>query len=125
MSENAQTVPSKEEMIKFFTEQIEIKELQLKLQEINTRYAVAKAEEMKALSFIGQLSNPKPTDVVSEEDTVSHIITEEDMELNPELKQYGVKVGDEVKIPKQQPMVQEETTPSTAEEKPTKSLKKK
>ncbi len=102
MVENAQNVPNRDELIKFFKEQIEVKELQLKLQEINTRYAAARAEELKALSFIGQITQPKSTDVAPEEDTVPHIVTQDDLDLNPELVQYGVKVGDEVMIPKSQ-----------------------
>jgi hypothetical protein len=129
MSENAQTAPTREEMVKFFSEQIEMKELQLKLQEINTRYAVAKAEELKALSFIAQMTNPKPTDVVSEENTVPHIITQEDLDNNPDLVEYGVKVGDEVRIPKEDQFVQEEGGPLAMEEvkkeAPKKTLKKK
>ncbi len=120
MAENAQqNVPNREEMIKFFTEQIEVKELQLKLQEINTKFAVARAEELKALSFIGQMTNPKTTDVITEENTVPHIITQEDLDNNPDLVEYGVKVGDEIRIPNTQ---QEQEAP--AEQKP-KTLKKK
>ena len=120
MSENAQTAPSKEEMVKFFSEQIEVKELQLKLQEINTKFAVARAEELKALSFIAQMTNPKTTDVATEENTVPHIITQEDLDNNPDLEGYGVKVGDEVRIPKQELMSEEPKQQQSA-----KTLKKK
>jgi hypothetical protein len=53
-----QKAPSKEEVIAFFQEQIEVKKVQLELQELNTALAVARAEELKALSFIAQLTNP-------------------------------------------------------------------
>jgi len=93
---NPQTPPSKEEVMSFFQEQIDVKKLQLELQELNTGLAVARAEELKALTMIAQL-----TQLPDNFETESHIVTEEDMELNPELEQAGVKVGDEVKIPAQ------------------------
>jgi len=81
-------------MVRFFTEQIEMKKLQYELQELNTKLAVARAEELKALSVVAQITNPRPTP-----DAVPHVVTEEDMENNPELKDMGVNVGDEVMIP--------------------------
>ena len=52
------TAPSKEEVVAFFQEQIEVKKVQLELQELNTAMAVGRAEELKALAFIAQLTNP-------------------------------------------------------------------
>jgi hypothetical protein len=57
-SQEEQKAPSKEEVIAFFQEQIEVKKVQLELQEINAAIAVARAEELKALSFIAQITNP-------------------------------------------------------------------
>ena len=91
-----QAPPTKEEITKFLQEQIEVKNVQLQLQELNTRLAVSRAEELKALQFIGQLTNPKPPS-----DAVKHNLTEEDLEDNPELKEQGYDVGDEVLIPKE------------------------
>ena len=88
-------VPTKEEIMNFLKEQIEVKELQLKLQELNTGLAVARAEELKALSFIGQMTQQdgeKP-------EGVPHNLTQEDLDANPELVEAGMKVGDEVIIP--------------------------
>jgi hypothetical protein len=59
--------PSREEMIKFYTDQIELKELQVKLQELNTAFIKAKAEEIQATAFIGQMMSPQE-DEESEED---------------------------------------------------------
>lgn len=56
--EQEQKAPTKEEVIAFFQEQIEVKKVQLELQELNTNLAVAKAEELKALAFIAQLTTP-------------------------------------------------------------------
>ena len=54
MSEEQQekTVPTKDEIIAFIKEQIEVKSVQLELQELNTGLAVSRAEELKALAFI-------------------------------------------------------------------------
>lgn len=91
-----QPLPSKEEIIKFLTEQIEVKKVQFELQELNTKLAVAKAEELKALQFIGQMTNPQPP-----ADAVPHNLTQEDMDENPELAEQGFKVGDEVLVAKE------------------------
>ena len=61
------TAPSKEEVIAFFNEQIEVKKVQLELQEINAALAAARAEELKALAFIAQLTNPAPQKEEEEE----------------------------------------------------------
>lgn len=63
MSEETQvndqsTAPSKEEVISFFQEQIEVKKVQLELQELNAALATARAEELKALAFIAQITTP-------------------------------------------------------------------
>ena len=94
MSEE-QKVPTKEEIVAFLKEQIEVKEFQTKLQELNTRLAKGRAEELQALGFIAQLNNPQ-------EQGVPHIITEEDLANNPDLVEQGVQVGDEVLIPGEQ-----------------------
>lgn len=60
MSEQTTTTPpTKDEIILFFREQIEVKQAQLDLQEINTNLAVLKAEELKALGFIAQMTEPQ------------------------------------------------------------------
>jgi len=51
--------PSREEMIKFYKDQIELKELQCQLQELNTRFIRAKADEIQATAFIGQMMSPQ------------------------------------------------------------------
>lgn len=93
MSEE-QKVPTKEEILAFLKEQIEVKELQAQLQELNTRLAKGRAEEMQALSFIANITNPQ-----EQGEGVPHTITEEDLANNPDLVEQGVQVGDEVLIP--------------------------
>lgn len=94
------TAPSKEEVIAFFTEQIEVKKVQLELQELNTALAVGRAEELKALAFIAQLTNPNQNQPAYQGGT-PHTLTQEDMDNNPDLAEQGLKVGDEVIIPEE------------------------
>jgi hypothetical protein len=93
---NMEKVPTKEEIMNFLQEQIEVKKLQVELQELNTRLAKGKAEELQALNFVGNITNPKPP-----ADAVPYQLTEEDFENNPELKEQGLNVGDEVLVPKE------------------------
>jgi hypothetical protein len=91
-----QHVPSKEELMKFFQEQIDVKKLQVELQELNAAMATARAEELKALSFIAQMTNPETGQPQA---TKKHIVTQQDLDANPELVDAGVEVGQEVLIP--------------------------
>lgn len=91
-----QTAPTKEQVLSFLKESLEIAELRAQLQEANTKIAINRAEELKALMFISQVTNPKP------EESEPHVVTEEDMKNNPELETMGVKVGDTVGIPTEQ-----------------------
>jgi hypothetical protein len=91
MSEE-QKAPTKEEILAFLQEQIDVKSKQFELQELNTKLAVARAEEIKALQFISNMTNPQ----ASAPQGVPHIVTQEDLDNNPELVEAGIKVGDEV-----------------------------
>jgi len=97
MSEE-QKVPTKEEIMGFLQEQIDVKKLQVELQELNTNLAAMKAEELKALSFIGQMTNPQAAKEEQPQGT-PHTVTQEDLDNNPELAEAGVAVGDDVLIP--------------------------
>ena len=90
-----QKQPSKEEVVAFLSEQIEVKKVQLELQIINADLAEARSREVKALGLIAQMTNPTPPP-----DAVPHNLTQEDMDQNPELVEQGFKVGDEVLVPK-------------------------
>jgi hypothetical protein len=93
-------VPTKEEIIIFIKDQIEVKSVQLELQQLNTGLATSRAEELKALAFIAQMTQQggaKP-------EGTPHTITQEDMDNNPELAEEGIKVGDEVIIPSMPPV---------------------
>ena len=104
-----QQIPSKEDLIKFFQEQIDVKKVQAELQDLNTRLAVSRAEELKALSFIGNMTNPQ------QQPTQKHTVTQEDLDANPELIEAGVKVGDEVLIPAQEEVL--DAAPSSTKRK--------
>jgi hypothetical protein len=101
-----QQAPTKEELMAFFQEQIDVKKLQVELQTLNTTLAKGRAEELQALQFIANMTNPnqQPTDRGK-----PHVITQEDLDANPELVEAGVKVGDEVLIPSNAP-VEEKTS---------------
>lgn len=99
--------PSKEDVIAFFQEQIDVKKVQLELQDLNTRLAMGRAEELKALSFIAQLTSPKAQGD-EYQGGVPHTITQDDLDNNPDLAEEGVKVGDEVLIPKEAMLSEEE-----------------
>lgn len=120
--EQDQKIPTKEEIVAFLTEQIEVKELQAKLQKLSTSIAIDKAEELKALSFIGQMTNPRPQGNEYQGEGTPHTITQEDLDNNPELVEEGLKVGDEVLIPKEAIITDEEEIKAAKKER---ALKKK
>lgn len=89
--------PSKEEIIAFLTDQIEVKKLQADLQELNTRIATGRAKELESLAYIGQITaEPK-------ESPTLHTLTQEDIDKNPELTEQGLKAGDEVYVAEDKP----------------------
>jgi hypothetical protein len=91
-------VPTKNEIISLLKEQIEVKTLQVELQGLNAQLAKSRAEELQALNFIAQMTNPRPTG--DEYDgAIPHTVTKEDLEANPELVDEGIKEGDEILIP--------------------------
>ena len=108
-TQNLVEAPDKEKIIEWMNGQIEFKEIQLKLQELDTKIAVTKAEYMKAMYTIAQISNPQQNHQGSPE-LSEHTLTEEDLQANPDLVEQGFKVGDIVGIPKMEeaPMEEEE-----------------
>lgn len=110
VNEQEPKAPTKEEVIAFLQEQIEVKSKQFELQELNTKLAVARAEELKALQFIANITNPQS----NVPQGMPHILTQEDLDNNPELVEAGLKVGDEV-------LKSEEPAPVS---KPSRNLKK-
>jgi hypothetical protein len=81
-------VPTKEEILKFYNDKIEVDTLRLQLAQINSEIAQHDAKRMQALSIIAQLQVPDQTLVVSKED----------LENNPELGENGVEEGDVITL---------------------------
>lgn len=65
MSEEQKT-PTIDELIEHLQEQIRLAEVRSKLQTLNTQIAKERAEELNALVFIAQVTNPKEQDVSDE-----------------------------------------------------------
>ena len=110
-TQNLVEAPDKEKIIEWMNGQIEFKEIQLKLQELDTKIAVTKAEYMKAMYTIAQISNPQQNHQGSPE-LSEHTLTEEDLQANPDLVEQGFKVGDIVGIPKMEEAPMEEEAPA-------------
>ena len=111
-TQNSVEAPDREKIIEWMNGQIEFKEIQLKLQELDTKIAVTKAEYMKAMYTIAQISNPQQNHQGSPE-LSEHTLTEEDLQANPDLVEQGFKVGDIVGIPKmEEAPIEEEEAPA-------------
>ena len=110
-TQNSVETPDKAKIIEWMNGQIEFKEIQLKLQELDTKIAVTKAEYMKAMYTIAQISNPQQNHQGSPE-LSEHTLTEEDLQANPDLVEQGFKVGDVVGIPKMEEAPMEEEAPA-------------
>ena len=105
-SQELNEAPDRAKIIEWMNGQIEFKEIQLKLQQLDTSIAVTKAEYMKAMYTIAQISNPQQNSPSPE--LAEHTLTEEDLEANPDLVEQGFKAGDVVGIPKEAVMQEEE-----------------
>jgi hypothetical protein len=88
--------PSREDKITALKEQIELKEYQVKLQELNTKLAVFRADELEAFAKIAHYSKSAQP---GQGDVVEHTVTEADLQNNPEMIEMGIKVGDRIGIP--------------------------
>ena len=67
MSEE-QKIPTTEEFIAHMEEQIRIAEVRAKLQALNMQIAKDRAEELNALMFIAQVTNPKNQEEAPEQE---------------------------------------------------------
>jgi hypothetical protein len=90
--ETVQEQPNKEQVLVWMKEQIDFKTVQLEMQELDTKIALSKFQQMEALYKISMLTSTEEeaTTAAAKE----HIITEEDMEAHPHLTEMGYKVGD-------------------------------
>lgn len=85
--------PTKEEMVEMLSEQIAMRSVQLDLQRINTEIAELKFRESTA--YVQWATIMKKGEGPSKE----HVVTQEDLDNNPEMAAEGVKLGDTVLIP--------------------------
>ncbi len=67
-NQTQQETPTKEQIIAHMNEQIEIMELRVKLQELHAANAMARAEELKAIAFMSQLTQTPQEDTTLTED---------------------------------------------------------
>lgn len=86
------TKEAREEYITLLKQKIELKKLEVELQELNTRFTKLKAEEIHAIEFISSKTNPS-------QNTKEYELTQEDLDANPELAEQGFVVGQKVMIP--------------------------
>jgi hypothetical protein len=69
MPENQEKdTPTREEYIAYMNETIELTKLRVELQELQTRIAVGRAEEMRALAFLAQIQGQQPVSPTPEDD---------------------------------------------------------
>lgn len=79
--------PSKEQIINWYKEQIEVAEFRVKLAELNARTARYEYERQEQVIKLASMLAPDPS-------VKQHTVTQEDLDNNPELSEQGVKVGD-------------------------------
>ena len=94
MEQGKKEMPSKEQVLAFYKEQIEVNSVRRDLAKINAEIARHEFKRFEYTVALAQLSsNSKKADNVQQ-----HVVTEEDLENNPELASNGVKVGDTINI---------------------------
>ncbi len=86
--------PSKEQIIAWYSEQIEVATLRRTLSELNKDIATFDAQRLKATIMIAQMQEPQK----ATGNEIEHEVTQEDLDANPELVENNVKVGDKILI---------------------------
>lgn len=104
--QTGEKIPTVQEQVAFIKGQLPLKRLQVEMQELNMRFIEAKVRELEAISKLQQFENEQnkmraEKERLMMENIVKHTITQEDMDLNPELVEAGIKVGQEIGIPKE------------------------
>jgi len=79
--------PTKDQIISWYKEQIEIAEFRVKLAELNARTARYEFERQEQVVKLTNMLAPDPS-------VKQYTVTQEDLDNNPELSEQGVKVGD-------------------------------
>lgn len=126
-------VPTKAEVIKFYTEQIEVAKLRAELAEIACQTAESDARRVEAIAKQAHFAGPKGGGQQPQqsqdmpEGVIPHTVTQEDLDNNPELAEQGIKVGDVVGIterPQPEESMMSEVDPAVDDETPVRKLKK-
>ena len=121
-TEPKKELPSKEEVIKFYKEQIDIAKLRRELAEIVCATAEYDARRAEAIAKQAHFSAPSPQNLQNNDGVVAHTVTQEDLDNNPELKEHGIKVGDVIGISEKPDT--EEKEEQVKDEAPARQLKK-
>jgi hypothetical protein len=110
--------PSREQIIGWYKEQIEVATLRRDLSSLQMEIAKNDAQRLQATVLMAQMQNP------SSENEVEHVVTQEDLDANPELIDNGVKVGDTILVSKPTPIAGPSAEINTEEDPKVKKLKK-
>ena len=86
------TPPSKDQIIAWYKEQIEVATLRRDLSALQLEIAKNDAQRTQATILMAQMQDP-----VSQNE-VEHVVTQEDLDVNPELVENGIKVGDKILV---------------------------
>ena len=68
--QNEDRQPTKDELLAYLKDSLEIAKLRAELQSYNTQIAVGRAEELRAIIMIGQMTNPQPEQSSDSEEEV-------------------------------------------------------
>lgn len=94
MENNKKEMPTKEQVLAFYQEQIEVNTVRRDLAKINAEIAEYEFKRFEFTVALAQLSSNSKTNQAVKQ----HVVTEEDLENNPELADNGIKVGDTINI---------------------------
>lgn len=111
MSQETTQAPTREQIMLNLNQQIEVRELQSRLQALNTALAVEKFKELEAQYNIGKIMQASQPQQVNQEKYLEHVVTEEDLKNNPQLAAEGIKIGQTIMIPRE--LVEQPDTAST------------
>ena len=92
--------PTKEEVLAFYKEHIEVAQVRKQLAEIDCITAEFEARRAEAVAKQAHWSSPKEG-VPGNDGIVEHTVSQEDLDNNPELAEQGIKVGDVIGITNQ------------------------
>jgi uncharacterized small protein (DUF1192 family) len=107
---NTQEQPSKDHIIAWYKEQIEVATLRRDLSALQAEIAKNEAQRVQATILMAQMQDPASQN----KNEVEHVVTQEDLDANPELVENGLKVGDKILVNNPQPI----QAPEPAEEDP-------